>query len=275
MTEEILREKIAAAVCEVKRTNPLAPSVTNTVTMNFVANAQLAVGGSAAMVFLPDEGEMLAKTCGAVYLNVGTLLPVLKETHVKTAKAAHEAGKVCVLDPVGIGIGSMRTEILTALKESKPKIIRGNASEIISLHRLWLEKSFSSTARGVDTTESVEEAELAANELALYTGGAVSVSGKVDYVTDGTHALTLAGGSELMTRITGSGCSLGGAMAVYACVSEPFVAAVTGAIVFKLAGNRASQKADAPASFQTSFLDELYKATSGDIAAYPFELCTL
>jgi hypothetical protein len=31
------------------------------VTINFVANAQLAVGGSAAMVYLPDEAQFLVQ----------------------------------------------------------------------------------------------------------------------------------------------------------------------------------------------------------------------
>ena len=83
----MLREKIQDAVRAVKETNPMAGSVTNTVTMNFVANAQLAVGGSAAMVFLPDEGEFLVSAGNAVYCNVGTLIPISKETLPRTAKA--------------------------------------------------------------------------------------------------------------------------------------------------------------------------------------------
>ena len=72
----MFREKIQDAVRAVKAANPMAGSVTNTVTMNFVANAQLAVGGSAAMVFLPDEGEFLVSAGNAVYCNIGTLLPI-------------------------------------------------------------------------------------------------------------------------------------------------------------------------------------------------------
>jgi len=56
MTKEEIQKGIREAVQKVKEKNPMAPSVTNTVTINFVANAQLAVGGSAAMVYLPDEG---------------------------------------------------------------------------------------------------------------------------------------------------------------------------------------------------------------------------
>ncbi len=64
---EQIKQNIVKAVKEVRVTNPMAGSVTNTVTIDFVANAQLAVGGSAAMVYLPDEGECLVAAGGAVY----------------------------------------------------------------------------------------------------------------------------------------------------------------------------------------------------------------
>ena len=102
---------MARAVHEVRETNPLAPSITNTVTQNFVANAQLAVGGSAAMVYLPDEGECVAALGGAVYINLGTLLPVYEQTVPATARACAAAGKPWVLDPVGIGIGRAARQV--------------------------------------------------------------------------------------------------------------------------------------------------------------------
>ena len=71
-----LEQQVIDAARTVRATNPMAGSITNTVTVNFVANAQIAVGGSAAMVYLPDEGEFLAQAGGATYINVGTLFPV-------------------------------------------------------------------------------------------------------------------------------------------------------------------------------------------------------
>ena len=56
-TNEEIKSQVIEAVKKVKSSNPMAGSITNSVTINFVANAQLAVGGSAAMVYLPDEGE--------------------------------------------------------------------------------------------------------------------------------------------------------------------------------------------------------------------------
>jgi len=132
-----IQKQIVQAVETVKRTNPMAGSITNTVTINLVANAQLAVGGAAAMVYLPDEGEFLAKAGGATYINVGTIFPIYEETLPHTAKTLHDLGKPWVLDPVAIGIGELRTKLLKQFKEYKPSVIRGNASEIIALAGLW------------------------------------------------------------------------------------------------------------------------------------------
>lgn len=270
-----LQSGIVEAASKVRANNPMAGSIANSVTIDFVANAQLAVGGSAAMVYLPDEGECLVAAGGAVYINMGTLLPVYEETLPRTAAAAHAAGKPWVLDPVGIGIGSLRTKLLRGFKPYKPAIVRGNASEIIALAGLWGlegEAADLSRVRGVDTTDTVDAARGAAVALARYTGGAVVVSGEVDLITDGTTVAKSHGGSPLMSKITGCGCSQGGVLAVYACAADPFTAAICGTAVYNVAGTRAAAVADAPASFKVAFIDELYRATAQDIANNHLEL---
>ena len=272
---EQLKQNVVKAVEEIRATNPMAGSITNTVTIDFVANAQLAVGGSAAMVYLPDEGEALVAGGGAIYLNMGTLFPIYEQTIPRAAKAAHDAGKPWVLDPVGLGIGSLRTQLVNELKQYKPAIVRGNASEIIALAGLWGlegEAADLSRVRGVDTTDTVDAARDAAVALARYTGGAVVVSGEVDLITDGTTVAKSHGGSPLMSKITGCGCSQGGVLAVYACVTDPFTAAICGTAVYNVAGSRAAAVADAPASFKVAFIDELYRATAQDIADNQLEL---
>lgn len=281
MTESEIKSKVKEAVDKVRSQKPLAPSITNTVTINFVANAQIAVGGSAAMVYLPDEGEFIAEAGSAVYINAGTMFPVYEETLPRTAKRLFELKKNWVLDPVGIGIGSLRTKLLQGFRDFPPSIVRGNASEVIALAKLWgIDVSASSKGpKGVDTVDSVEEAENAARLLAKYInekrgglGGAVAVSGCEDLVTDGECLVYSKGGSHFMEKITGSGCSLGGVCAVYAGVASPFIAALTATQIYNLAGKRAEAKVKAPASFQTAFLDELYLASSEDVADNPFEI---
>lgn len=269
-----LQKQVAQAVEAVRNTNPMAGSITNAATINFVANAQLAVGGSAAMVYLADEAEFLALAGGAFYVNMGTLLPLHEESIPHVAHILSDAGKPWVLDPVGIGIGSLRTAVLRKLKDCKPSIVRANASEVIALAGLWqLEGgSGSSGARGVDSTHGVTEARQAACSLAAWTKGAVAVSGETDLVVCGSTAVSSQGGSALMEKITGSGCSLGGVAAVYAACASPFVAALAATNAYNAAGRRAAQRTCAPGSFQTAFLDELFLATPEDIAHNPFDI---
>ncbi len=272
MKKEELQKAVREAVNAVRAKNPMAPSITNTVTINLVANAQLAVGGSAAMVYMPDEGEAMAKLGGAMYINMGTQMPIYAETLIRTARALCEEGKTWVVDPVGIGVGGLRMSVLKSFREFKPGVVRGNASEIIALANLWgLESSVRNDGvRGVDSTDSVDTARTAAISIARFTGGAVAVSGAEDLVTDGTVVVRAKGGSKFLPMITGAGCSLGGVVAVYACCASPFVAALTGTLIYNLAGTRAEKKSEGPASFQINFLDELYKAKAEEIAEQDF-----
>ena len=77
--DDALRMSIRRAVLDVRARTPLAQSFTNFVTINLVANAQLAAGGTAAMSYLPDDVIDIAAMCGATYINVGTLLPFYKD----------------------------------------------------------------------------------------------------------------------------------------------------------------------------------------------------
>lgn len=269
-----LASAVAQALVEVRKQNPLVASITNAVTMDFVANAQLAIGGSAAMVYIGEEGQALTDIGSALYINMGTLLPLHEEAIPAAARVAHETNTPWVLDPVGIGIGGMRGRILLDLAACKPTIIRGNASEIIALASLWavpmttgaFEHSKRGLVRGVDSTDQVDDAIAAACALARFTGGAVMVSGKLDAVCDATRVVRVFGGSALMSKVTGFGCSLGGVAAVFAGVADPFVAAVAASCAYKKAGTRAATRSSGPGTFKAAFLDSLYSLDSSEIA---------
>lgn len=274
MDKHELEQAVAHAVEQTKATTPLAGSITNAVTMNLVANAQIAVGGSAAMVYLEDEAVGLSEVADAFYVNAGTLLPPHEQSIPAVAQHMQQLGKSLVLDPVGIGLGSLRTRVLVALKPCKPAIVRGNASEIIALANLWDLAGVEAAGgpRGVDAVDEVDDALAAALAIARFTKGAVAISGETDVVTDGALVARSHGGSVMMTNITGAGCSQGGVIAIYAAVADPFAAALAGVQVYNLAGSRAAAATDAPASFQVAFLDELFRATPQDVAGNPFEL---
>ena len=198
-----LRHRIETATTRVRDTTPLAQSFTNFVTINLVANAQLASGGTAAMSFLPDDVIDTAAIAGSTYINVGTLLPFFKDALTQIAHRFHEMKHSWVLDPVAAGIGATRTAILTGFKAAPPTIVRGNASEIIALADMWNLNTNtvigganttepSTRPAGVEAVDDVDSAQNAAVQLARYLRdhnglghAAVAVSGATDLVTDG------------------------------------------------------------------------------------------
>jgi len=251
MNKEVLR-----AVADARNKAPLVGSWTNFVTINLVANAQLATGGRAAMCFLPDEAYPLSTISQAIYINVGTMNSVSREALTLAAKSSHEFGKPWVLDPVAAGLGDTRNALIADLKQYKPSVVRGNASEIITLANMWgLQTETKGEVSGVDSTDSVESAHDSAKSIAKYTGGAVCVSGAVDYITGAKTSFQVGGGSALLKGITGAGCSLAGVIAVYAAVASPLIAALAGSLAFKYASEEAAKIAKGSFSFQTAFID--------------------
>jgi hydroxyethylthiazole kinase len=267
MEKEVV--EIVKAVKEVKKQCPLAGSWTNFVTINLVANVQLAAGGRAAMCFLPDEAAPLASVSKAIYINAGTLQPVSAEALPKAAKAAAESGKPWVLDPVAAGLGATRNRVISSLKEYKPDIIRGNASEIIALANLWdLQKLRRGNVEGVDSTDEVSDAANSAAVLARYTVGAVAVSGEVDLIVANNKAYNITGGSAMLKSITGAGCSLGGLMAVFAAVTDKITAALASSVAYKWASEKAAKENPGTASFQTAFVDNISLIDADSISGY-------
>ncbi|NEG95927.1 hydroxyethylthiazole kinase [Bifidobacterium sp. SMB2] len=266
-----LRARIARAVAQVRATTPLAQSLTNFVTINLVANAQLAVGGTAAMHYSGEEAAALDHGASkATYINMGTLLEPFRTEYPAAARNAAEHGLPWVLDPVGAGAGELRGDILRAFAATPPTIIRCNASEAIALAGIWHLDGADARARaGVEASDEVDEAIDAAHALARFTGGVVSVSGAVDLVTDGERDFRLPGGSVWMTKITGAGCSLGGVTATYACVADPLTAAMAAALHYNRAADSAERESNGPGSFQVAFLDALWNTTADEIAQSP------
>lgn len=275
LTSALLSHAMEQAVEKLRQQMPLALSLTNTVTINFVANAQLSAGAVAAMVTSASEVEDMFRAGAAqgMYINLGTLQREYETEYPLAAKAAAEHHIPWVLDPVGVGAGTVRTNIVHALALNPPTIIRCNASEAIALAQAWkldISQSTSQTTHehhvGVESHDDVDSAIAAARALAKYCHGCVAISGEVDAIVDEQHCYRLHGGSAMMTKVTGAGCSLGGVVASYACIAEPTLAALTASTHYNIASSRAQQYASGPGSFASAFLDELYKVTPQDLA---------
>lgn len=251
-TPEQLLDFTCSALDEVRAQAPLVQCITNSVVVNVTANALLALGASAAMVDIPAEAGPFARVASGLLVNLGTPAAEQREAMLEAVAAANDAGTPWVLDPVAVGALPVRTPLGHALRELRPAVVRGNASEIIAM------SGSGRGGRGVDAADDVDAAIPSARSLAARTGGVVAVSGPVDVVTDGRHLVRIANGDPLLTRITGGGCALGAVMAAFAAMDDDrFATTVAAVTVYALAAEVAAERAQGPGSFQPAFLDAL------------------
>jgi hydroxyethylthiazole kinase len=253
--------RVPAALGSVCEQRPLVHCLTNIVVAGYTANVLLAVGASPAMIENVEEAGAFAAMADAVLVNLGTLSAERELAMRLAAAAADESGRPWVLDPVGVGVLMHRREFAAQLLKLRPAVVRGNASEVMSL------AGFGQGGRGVDSLASSEEARTAAGELARSCRCVVAVSGVVDRVTDGENAFDVPGGSPLMTRVTGLGCALGALIAAFAAVGDDVLFATAAAsAVLAAAGERAAQGNPGPGTFAVLLVDELGALTREAIA---------
>jgi len=113
---------------------PLVHNITNYVVMNFTANTLLAMGASPVMAHAADEVEEMVSLASALVINIGTLSKHWIESMLKAGRRANELGVPIILDPVGSGATSLRTNTFRNLvKELRLSVVRGNGSEILSI----------------------------------------------------------------------------------------------------------------------------------------------
>ncbi len=239
---------------------PLVHCITNYVAMNIAANVTLAAGASPAMVHAEAEVADFTPISGALTINIGTLSPSWVAAMKKAADAANASETPWVLDPVAHFATPYRGEVVQDLIKRSPTIIRGNASEILAL------SGVATAGKGADSGDSVADAKDAATALAQSQGCVVAITGEVDFVTDGTRAAHVSGGSPLMPLVTAMGCSLTALMGAFAAIAPPLVASVSALAMFGHAGAKAAQTANGPGSFQVAFLDALSQTKPADLA---------
>ena len=230
--------------------------------MSINANAWLAIGASPLMSFCPEEMEEIVGIASALVVNIGCLDRHEIEGMTIAAATAHRLGKPWVLDPVGAGASRIRTQTaLDLIRNSHPTVIRGNASEIMCLAGEEI------TSRGVDTSALSSDAVEGAKALALSSGAIVSVSGPVDYITDGTQVATVENGHPLMARITAMGCTASVVTAAFIAAGDDTLLAARNAMALMgVAGERAAARAAGTGSMEMHFIDELSTYDPADYA---------
>jgi hydroxyethylthiazole kinase len=238
----------------VRARKPLVHQITNYVVMNETANATLALGALPVMAHAREEVEEMVGLAGALVLNIGTLSPHWVDAMIAAGRRANESGIPVVLDPVGAGATSYRTETAKRiLREVDVTVLRGNTGEVATLVGVDAE------VRGVESIGAGGDPAELARAAARTLGLVVSVTGPVDRVSDGESVLAVANGHELLARVTGTGCMSSALTGCFlaAKADAPLEAAAEALAAFGVAGEDAARSAHGPGSFHVNLYDAL------------------
>ena len=249
----------------VRQATPLVHNITNYVTVNDVANAILACGASPIMSDEPEDVSDITSICGGLNINIGTLnAQSIRAMHIAT-KRARELDHVILLDPVGAGASTLRTNTAKdLLKEAKPHVLKGNASEIKAL------ALGESSTQGVDanaadvvTQDNLDTQVEFAASYARALGCIVAITGPIDLVTDGARTFAIKNGRPEMEKITGTGCQIAGIMTAF-LVANPdchLEAAAAAIACMGIAGEiayNALLQGEGNATYRNKIIDAIY-----------------
>jgi len=241
---------------------PLVHQITNYVVMNETANATLALGALPVMAHAREEVEEMVAIAGALVLNIGTLSPHWVEAMLLAGRAANERGIPVVLDPVGAGATTYRTETAKRiLDEVDVAVLRGNAGEVATLVGIDAE------VRGVESIGSGIDAASLAREAGRRLGLVASVTGPVDHVSDGELVVRIENGDPLLAAVSGTGCMSTAITGCFLAVNRdrPLDAAAEALVAFGVAGEDAARGANGPGSFHVALYDALAALDPGTL----------
>lgn len=252
--------KISETIVKVKQKQSLIHNITNQVVMNFTANGLYALGALPVMAHDRREVAEMAENSDALVLNIGTLTEELLESMIIAGKAANEKGIPVVFDPVAVGTTQFRSEAAKRiLTEVKVTLIRGNAGEVSHLAGLKTEM------RGVDATGQLDQLNIIQQSIEKLNIPLL-MTGEVDYIADQEKIIQVRNGTDLLTKVTGSGCLLSAVSAAFLAVDESVIDAATAAIsYYTVAAEKAAEVTNSPGQFQIAFLDALAETTTYDV----------
>lgn len=225
-----------------------------------VADGLLAIGARPSVTGTAGEAPALVRTADALLVNLAALGEETARAILPTVAAAREAEVPWVLDPAAVGPTPVRTPLAHNLVGFHPDVIRGNASEVMTL------AGEEGGAHGPDSTVGVEDAGDAARRLARTRDTVVSVSGATDLVTDGDREVRCPRGHRWAPLVTGTGCLLGALTAACRAVAPPFEAAQTAVLVLAVAAETAAAGSRGPGTFKAALVDALHLLTPDDLA---------
>ncbi|NEZ47479.1 hydroxyethylthiazole kinase [Clostridium niameyense] len=240
---------------------PLIHCITNYVTINDCANILLSYGASPAMCEAYDEVYDFAAMSSALYINLGTLTKEQEAAAILASMSAKNHNVPVILDPVGCPAMKRKVEVIKRISEvGRIDIIKGNIGEIKYL------SGMNSETRGVDSIDNGENALEACLKLSQRYNCVVAATGKKDYISNGKQGAIINNGTEMLTKVTGTGCMLGAlCSATAASFDDKFISTITAILSMNIAGEKAYRRAKLPGSFKVALIDSIYTLSDEEI----------
>lgn len=255
---------IADLLKNIREKSPLVHHITNYVTVNDCANMTLAIGASPIMADDKKEVEQMVSLVSALVINIGTLNERTIESMILAGKKANERGIPVILDPVGIGATTLRTDVVRNLIDNiKFTVIKGNMSEIKLVAGEKVE------IKGVDSIASEEGAAKVAKELSKQLNCVIVITGARDIITDGDRVLYTENGHKLLGRVTGTGCMTASLIGAYCGANKDYLMATAAAVMtMGIAGEKSMESlkdGEGIGTFKVRLFDNVFNLTIDDI----------
>lgn len=207
---------------------PRVHAITSPVAQGLTANGLLALGATPSLTVNPPEIGAFVAGSDALLLNLGMLDDTRLVALPAAARAAREAARPFVLDPVFADRSPTRRGLALDLLAMGPAILKMNAREA----EVFLPHCPSGTL--------------------------VAITGEVDVLRLGAREIRLGNGHPLMVRVTATGCLLGAVLAACLAVEgDPLVAGIAGISLLNIAAEITAERSEGPGSFAVGLLDAL------------------
>jgi hydroxyethylthiazole kinase len=231
-------QRCGAVLARLRNHRPRIHALTSPVAQGLTANGLLALGAVPTLTTHPDEVADFVAHSAATLLNLGMLDAERFAALPRAAEACARLGRPFVMDPAFADRSPRRRALAIELLVTGPTLVKLNPEEA------------------------------AAFESHLSRAAGLVITGSIDRIRVGAHALALANGHPLLRDMTATGCLLGAILAACLAVEpDPLLAAATGVSVLNIAAEQAAGPANGPGSFAVNLIDALAALTPEDIAS--------
>lgn len=246
---------------ELHRTNPRVYVLTNNVTKKFIADALLAIGAKPIMGMAPQEAYDLTSQSEALCLNLGTPTKEKRKSYKKALKASIKHNIPTCIDMPGARASKFRSSICSQLikripslnfNDQWPRVIRGNASEIISF-------ADPKTISQIDSQHSSHEATLHTDALQKIFHTVVITGSQT--IIKGNTTTIVPGGSPYMSYCSGFGCVQTALIAAFMTlpIQPTEVCRLTAQLMFS--ASKQIKDPTGPRDFENQFINNLFQIT--------------